>query len=396
MAKKRTGLSQTLFDGIDPYGTGKGIQAESTEPAQQSGRLVYLSLDIVRPDPEQPRRLLPGNLQAALVGQGKYDPVTVMKSWLSQATKNDARLNDLRKLADSIARHGLINPISVRPLETPRPDGTQYLIVTGERRYWSHVLLVAEDRQLQVGELSDPSQVQALLSPEGISIRAHQLIENIVREDINAVEKAHGMVALRYELSGVNPGSPPSPTGDEPSLDLIPWTEVSNALDISKRYRIYITSVLDLSDEAQAIVSAHNLAEKTIRPIVQKLKSYPNLQVEALQKLVAWQRENETGEGVDLAVNNKSVTTLVNQLLVRENRPGKQPRIQVGAYTQKFSSNVHRTTNFLSKLKEEDKVLVARDLALDQTYKETVQELQSLQTEIDQLLRQVDTYRADA
>jgi hypothetical protein len=150
-----------------------------------------------------------------------------------------------------------------------------------------------------------------------------------------------------------------------------------------------------LSDEAQAIVAAHNLAEKTIRPIVQKLKSYPNLQVEALQQLVAWQRENETEEGVDLAVNNKSVTTLVNQLLVRENRPSRQSRLQVGAYTQKFSSNVHRTTNFLSKLKEEDIVLIARDLALDQTYQETVQELQNLQIQIEQLLRHVDTYRAD-
>lgn len=395
MAKKRTGLSQTLFAGIDPYGKGLGDQASATEQTGQTERLIFLSLTAVRPDPEQPRRLLPGNLQATLAGQGKYDPVTVMKSWLAQAAKGDTRLNDLRKLADSIARHGLINPISIRLLDVPRSDGTQYLIITGERRYWAHILLTVEGRQIQVGEQIDPSRVQALLAPEGISIRAHQLIENIVREDINAVEKAHGLVALRYELSGVNPGSPPSPTKGAASSDLIPWTEVSNTLDISKRYRIYITAVLDLSDEAQAIVTAHNLAEKTIRPIVQKLKKYPDLQVEALQQLVGWQRENEMEEGVDRAVNNKSVAALVNRLLVRENRPNRQPRIQTVLNTQKFSASVRRTTSFLKQLKQEDMVLVARDLALDQTYRGTVEELQELQTQIEQILRQVDTYRAD-
>jgi len=395
VAKKRTGLSQTLFDGIDPYGKGVGEPASAGEQSDQTGRLLSLPLGIVRPDPEQPRRLLPANLQSALAEQGKYDPVIIMKSWLAQAPKGDAKLGDLRKLADSISRHGLINPISVRPLDPPLSDGTQYLIITGERRYWAHVLLAAEGRQIQIGEQADPGQVQALLAPDGISIRAHQLIENIVREDINAVEKAHGMVALRYELSGVNPGSPPSPAKELSTSELISWTEVSNALDISKRYRIYVTSVLDLSDDAQAIVTEYNLAEKTIRPIVQKLKKYPTLQVEALQQLVGWQRENDSEEGVDRAVNNKSVTALVNRLLVRENRPMSQPRIQTAPNTQIFSSNVSRTIRFLKELKQEDLVLVARDLALDQTYKGTVEELQDLQTKIDQILQQVDTYRSD-
>lgn len=395
MAKKRTGLSQTLFDGIDPYGKGVGEQASTDEQPTQTGRLVSLSLEIVRPDPEQPRRLLPANLQSALAEQGKYDPVIIIKSWLAQALKGDSRLTDLRKLADSISRHGLINPISVRPLDPPPSDGTQYLIITGERRYWAHVLLAAEGRQIQVGDQTDPNQVPALLAPDGISIRAHQLIENIVREDINAVEKAQGMVALRYELSGVDPGSPPSPTNKDTAPTLISWTEVSNALDISKRYRIYITSVLDLSDDAQAIVTEYNLAEKTIRPIVQKLKKHPDLQVEALQQLIGWQRENETEEGVDRAVNNKSVTALVNRLLVRENRPIRSSRIQAPPNTQTLSSNVRRTTSFLKKLKQEDLVLVARDLALDQTYQGTIEELQELQIQIEQILQQVDTYRSD-
>ena len=107
---------------------------------------------------------------------------------------------------------------------------------------------------------------------------------------IDASEKAQGFLALRYELSGiaftpatkvnegVNHGSP-----------LVKWTQVEEALNVSRRYRQYVTSVLRLSDEAQAIVRKHRLSERAIRPISQKLGNRPDLQVAALNHLVAWQ-----------------------------------------------------------------------------------------------------------
>jgi hypothetical protein len=389
VAKKRTGLSQTLFSGIDPY--------SQSEAAAETGRLVHLPLTAVRPDPGQPRRLLPGNLQARLAEPTAYEPLVIMQSWLTQAGARDGRLQELRSLADSIARHGLINPITVRPL-SPSPATTpaegvsetvknNYLIVTGERRYWAHVLLALENRQIQIGEQTSPNQIQALLAPEGISIRAHQLIENISREDINAVEKAQGLVALRQELAEVNPGSPPSKA--------VPWTEVSHMLGISKRYRIYLTAILDLCDEAQAIIMAHNLAEKTVRPIAQKLKKQPTLQVEALQQLVTWQHENELEEGADRAISNKAVGELVNRLLARENRAGRPRRLQVAPQTEKFRSTMRRTMRFFDKLKSDDLVLVARDLALDQTYQESMADLQTLHSHLEQVLRHVEEYRAN-
>ncbi|MCZ7669195.1 MAG: ParB N-terminal domain-containing protein [Chloroflexi bacterium] len=388
MAKKRTGLSQTLFDGIDPYG-------QTAAQTESESRLIYLPLTAVRPDPKQPRRLLPGNLQATLVEQGVYDPVTVMRSWLAQAAPGDTRLLELRKLAESIAQHGLINPITIRALEAPLPDGSQYLIVTGERRYWAHVLLAAENRRLQVGEQADPNQIQALLAQSGISIRAHQLIENINREDINALEKAQGLLALRQELSGVNPGSPPFPAGEDAPKELIPWTEVSSALGISARYRIYLTAVLDLCAEAQAIIAAHDLAEKTIRPIAQKLKERPDLQVEALQQMVAWQRDNESEDGVDHAVNNKAVSVLVNQLLARENPKGRAARLHTAPHIHTFQQTIKRTLRFLTTVPPEDLLLVARDLALDQTYQETAEELEALETQLAALRQQVEKYRQE-
>lgn len=390
MAKKRTSLSQTLFSGIDPYGQ------DQTKAAETEGRLRYLPLTTVRPDPNQPRRLLPGNLQARLTDQSHYEPLATMADWLAQAAPNDSRLQELRQLADSIARHSLINPITVRPApsnqattkaaDTPTA-GSEYLIITGERRYWAHVLLALEKRQIQVGEQSDPNHIPALLAPAGISIRAHQLIENINREDINAVEKAYGLVALRQELSEVNPGSPDG--------KLVPWTAVSDTLGISKRYRIYLTAVLDLCDEAQAIITAHSLAEKTVRPIAQKLKDRPELQIEALQQIVAWQRENDAAEGAERAISNKAVGDLVNRLLIRENRASQPSHVQVAPYTQKFQSTLRRTLRFLDQLESDDLVLVARDLALDQTYEETVSDLQTLHARLEQVLRRVEDYRAN-
>lgn len=375
MAKKRTGLSNTLFSGIDPYGQDKPDQTPD------ESRLLVLPLTRVCPDPGQPRRLLPGNIQALLQEQPTHQPLAVMAAWLRQAANGDPRLRELRNLADSIARHGLINPITVRPA----PDGNDYLIITGERRYWAHVLLAQEGRQLAIGDVRDPGQIQCLQAPDGISIRAHQLIENISREDINALEKAEGLLALRYELSGVNHGSP--------ATKLVSWNQVSDMLGISKRYRIYLTSVLDLSPEAQAVVAAHDLAERTIRPIVQKLKDHPDLQLEALQQMVAWQQEDDGS--ANSAVSNKSVQALVTRLLARQQGRRPRPTAADAPQTYKLQRNVRRTLRFLNELEQGDRVLVARDLARDEVFTETLTELQTLHEQLTQLLRQVDDYQRE-
>ena len=100
------------------------------------------------------------------------------------------------------------------------------------------------------------------------------------------------------------------------SPQLVPWVRVEAALGISKRYRIYVISVLNLSEAAQALVAAHNLAEMTIRPITQKLKDKPDLQLKALQQLIEWQAGEEDEElGQSLVA---SVKELVDQLLIDE------------------------------------------------------------------------------
>lgn len=394
MAKKKTALTSSLFRDIDPYAQTQNEKDDTLSP---------LPLTAIRPDPGQPRRLLNADL-VLLVAEGSLSPNDALRQWLDEDEKSSRqKRRELSKLARSIEQHGLINPITIRPPREDEqlPDGVKYFIVTGERRYWAHVLLDIENRFIQSGEETvSPTHILAVVSAKGITVRAHQLIENIIREDINAIEKAHGLWALRYELSGVNYSSPNTTTGGKvnyssPSSSLVPWARVEKALDISKRYRIYLTSVLALSEEAQALVMAHDLAEMTIRPITQKLKKMPELQLAALKQLIAWQQEDAADDGSSRAIT-KSVQELVEHLLRRAERDSgarKTDVIQLSSEAERFRSKVRGTARFLSRMKAKDFASLAHDLALDANHSDTVETLYNLRQQIDSLLQQVSKYQ---
>ena len=405
MAKKKTalsGLNDTLFQGIDPY-----AQNATSVDAMVS----TLPLTAIFPDLSQPRRLLPSDLRQALA-TGLQNPSEVLQEWedrvgsLSRPKAQDQKLTELRQLAESIAQHGLINPLTVRE---PRPGemlpaGVGFVVVTGERRYWAHVYLANHNQQIQEGDTArGPADVKAVVVGEGVSIRAHQLIENLMREDINAVEKALGFLALRYELSGVNYSSPTAESGVPKSgrsaeKGLVPWREVETALGISKRYRIFVSSVLNLSEEAQELVAAHSLAEMTIRPVTQKLKDHPDLQLEVLKQVISWQQE-EQGEHSPGRRIVASVRELVEQLLAARTGQGDdtQPNqgidtaamISSGADQARLLRTKARTVlRFLDRLPEPEQVSLTQ--ALQKTEQaELIAELHDLRSRIDNILTAV-------
>jgi ParB-like chromosome segregation protein Spo0J len=364
-----------------------------------------LPLTAIRPDPQQPRRLLPPALARA-VGSGSLSPMEAMRRWLqSEQGAERGDLRALRRLADSISRHGLINPISVRPLREGEeaPPGVTHFIVTGERRYWAHVLLALEGRAVRDGEsVREATEIRAGVTAPGITVRAHQLVENIMREDINAVEKARGLWALRYELSRVNYRSPsddrPEANDSSPPADLVPWDRVSEELGISKRYRIYLTSVLNLCDEAQELVMENGLAEITIRPIVQKLRDEPELQVAALRQLVTWQQENAAEDGPNRAIT-RSVKALVDEMLARKAAAEKADvqeaarAVDHSAQARQLRRRVRGVLRFLYDLPDEERVLLARDLALDAALDGAADEMHDLQRELGDLLQLLQQYR---
>ena len=78
-------------------------------------------------------------------------------------------------LADSIRQHGLLQPLLVRPLE----NGS-YQIVAGERRWRACRMAGLDEIPVHIKELSDQETMQVAL------------IENLQRENLNAIEEALG------------------------------------------------------------------------------------------------------------------------------------------------------------------------------------------------------------
>lgn len=387
MAKKGSlsGTFSTVTDFLSPE-----AQAQLREKA---GILSPLPLASILPDPRQPRQLLPGDL-ATQVQSGELTPAKAMAEWQKRARANEADLalkrdlDELGRLADSIAQHGLINPISVRRVlgNTPVPAGVNYLIVTGERRYWAHVLLAAAERQIQEGlETRSPDTIKATIAPEGVSIRAHQIVENVMREDIDAVEKAQGFLALRYELSGIDEAAEGGVNHGSP---LVKWNQVEKAINVSERYRQYVTAVLNLDPRAQEIIRRHRLPERTIRPISQRLGKQPELQIEALNRIVAWQEEN-AGEEHGQAVT-KAVAALVENMLAREERrTARAKAVPVSKQAQQaalLQSKVEVTLQFLDRLGKKGQAQLAQELRTKETYAETISGVRQLQERLRELL----------
>ena len=374
---KRTGISELLWKDVDPYAAAVGETA--SKPIER------FPLAVIRPDPEQPRRLLPADLAEA-VGQDEMEPVAAIRAWLKRAEANPGstvaqEMRELQRLAVAIEQHGLINPITIRPT---RSKETRFVIVTGERRYWAHVLLNLEGRQIHEGEeVLTADQIKATLVPHGVSIRAHQIVENLIREDINVVEKAHGLRALRQELSDdAYRRHSEDEKGKVPKL--VPWNRVEQALDMSRQYRARIVSVLDLSEEAQQLVDRHNLAEATIRPIVEKLKPYPDLQLQALQQLIAWQEAEAQGEGGGRRIV-PSTGALVERMVARRTTPEAARPQQLALDFGKFRQRIRGTLRYMEKMDKQAMDELSH-IVENEANKDIVGELQTLRDQIDEML----------
>jgi ParB family chromosome partitioning protein len=90
----------------------------------------------------------------------------------------------LQELADSIASQGLIQPIVVREVAQ-----NKYEIIAGERRWRAAQLAGLESVPAIVREISDQATI------------AIALIENIQREDLNAIEESQALIRLQDEFN---------------------------------------------------------------------------------------------------------------------------------------------------------------------------------------------------
>ena len=133
------------------------------------------------PESRGPSALAPGDelakLPLDLLQRGKYQP------------RLDMRQETLQELADSIKAQGVVQPIVVRPVGTPVAGQSQrYEIIAGERRW----------RASQLAGLGDiPAIIRHIPDEAAIAVA---LIENIQREDLNALEEARALDRLINEF----------------------------------------------------------------------------------------------------------------------------------------------------------------------------------------------------
>jgi ParB family chromosome partitioning protein len=154
-----------------PKGLGRGLEAllgVDTRPPS-------MNLEDQRPA-APPREVLLSRLQP-----GRYQPRTRMDE------------TALQELAASIATHGMMQPIVVRPIDGPLPatgdlGAQRYEIIAGERRFRAARL---------AGLQSVPVIVKAVADEQALALA---LIENIQREDLNPLEEAQAIRRLIDEF----------------------------------------------------------------------------------------------------------------------------------------------------------------------------------------------------
>jgi len=138
-------------------------------PPKQKG--LGRGLDALLAANNTPETQRQDSLAVGALQPGKYQPRTRMDP------------GSLEELAASIKAQGLIQPISVRPV-----DGGRYEIIAGERRW----------RAAQIAGLAEvPVLIRDI--PDDAAL-AMSLIENIQREDLNPLEEAAGIQRLIDEF----------------------------------------------------------------------------------------------------------------------------------------------------------------------------------------------------
>ncbi|MDX1931738.1 MAG: ParB/RepB/Spo0J family partition protein [Capsulimonadales bacterium] len=164
----------------------------------------------------------------------------------------------LTALADSIKQHGILNPITVIPLNGV--DG--FRIVTGERRWRASQMAGMEAIPCIVREEENDAAGKT----------TEQLIENLQREDLAPLDKAQAIRMLKERLNATN-------------------REVGQRLGVSERTIGYLLDLLDLPETiAEQVVSSPNrpadgnITEKHAR-FLRQLNDEPELQSSLVEKI---------------------------------------------------------------------------------------------------------------
>ncbi|MBR2239357.1 MAG: ParB/RepB/Spo0J family partition protein [Prevotella sp.] len=260
MAVRKKYDKSVLGRGLDDIGSGRGLDAlidTSEVKTQGSSNLNEIPISQIEPNPDQPRR--------------EFDPEA------------------MEELAGSIKTMGIIAPITLREVS---PD--HYQIIAGERRW----------RASQMAGLTTiPAYIR---TADDESVMELALVENIQREDLNAIE-----IALAYEHLAETSGMTQEKISERVGKSRTAVTNYMRLLKLPAQIQMalknreidmgHARALLSLDSPSMQLkvfrdVQKNQYSVRKVEEMVQMLKSGENVQT-AKKKIVAQtQLPDEVGQ----------------------------------------------------------------------------------------------------
>ncbi len=195
----------------------------------------------------------------------------------------------LSELADSIAEHGVLQPLLVRPI-----IGGSYQLIAGERRWRASRLAGLTQVPVIIKELSDTEA--AVIS----------LIENLQREDLNPVEESLGFASLMKDFNLTQEEAAQKVGKSRPAvanaLRLLKLPE--KVLDMVRENKLsagHARTLAAIEDEKTVIATAKLIVEKGLS-VREAEKLVKNLTAEKKSK-PAKKTRNSFFDEVELSLN---------------------------------------------------------------------------------------------
>ncbi len=204
----RTTLFYTISDFFPVLSVGKMRYTTCMSNLYQNS-IFWIDVEKINPNPYQPRR--------------EFDE------------------GALRELADSIRQYGILQPLTVSRVEKETPDGgllTEYELIAGERR-------------LRASKLAGLSQVPVVIriGDDNQAKLELAIIENLQREDLNAVDRAKAFARLVNEFGFTH-------------------TQIGKKVGKSREYVSNTMRLLQLPEEILQALAQGKISEGHTRPIM--------------------------------------------------------------------------------------------------------------------------------
>ncbi|MBZ0291314.1 MAG: ParB N-terminal domain-containing protein [Anaerolineae bacterium] len=297
MARKKREINTSLLDSVTADMLG-GDEVDFLH--DDSLRVERILLELVRPDPLQPRRVLPDRIYQTF-HSGQMTPTQALRDLIQVAqlaarqhgrpfanvldlmgnpddensddlpplSAEEQLVRDLVNLAITIRDDGQVNPLTV--VDVSEGVTRQFRIETGERRYWATWLL----RDFIPGYESD-GMIPCIVIPYESASAFRQAKENTARSGLSAIAMARQAALLMLYVHGYQMTDGPVPVDfyrQALDLDLKGKREYTATIYAAmggldkKRFSRY-KALLKLSDEAFELADRHNIDEYILRQML--------------------------------------------------------------------------------------------------------------------------------